>query len=607
MELKNLNDIIKAVTTANYRNKQECVKLAEDIRIHADGKVPTHLICVRRPNEPEEIKNYREKIYVPITKNSINKVIHSLEKIRRAQDWNIQYDTNALVSSVADDERMEKYCEEDYPGYTSITNWAFSELLKRSLIDANGIVAVVLDQLPSSRGEYSKPVARFFESSQIVDYVEGEYAVLKSQDTTEYYLDDGKGARQLTYGAIYYVLTKTDFVKYEQVNKDEFKPTNIYTHNIGKLPAWKVGGLYLKRVNNDTIYESRIAAMVPNLNEAAREYSDLQAEILLHIHSEKYAYVNSECPDCNGTGKKLGANGERVVCDRCGGTGKVLNTSPYGMHLISAGAIGENSVPTPPIGYLQKDTSIAKLQDERVRDHIYDALASINMEFLAETPLSQSGTAKEVDKDELNNFVNAIAEDLVRNLDNVYYFIGEYRYRSIVSDEKKRRAMYPKIGVPTKFDMMSTAAAMERLKNAREAKVNPEILRELEIDYAKKEFNTDPEIAMRVETTFTLDPMFGVDDENKMTQLQNGGVTKVDYIVSCNIHTFVRRAVFENEDFYTLDFDKQMEILRKYAEDIAKEAEDKAASAAGSDFGGLGNSGGTNGQQSKNEPTGGEE
>lgn len=566
------------IAAGGYQNGRTCVELAEKLRVHADGKMPRTLITERRPNESDKIKEYREKIYVPITKRTISKVFSSLEKIRRSQDWNVQYDAEKVQTRIKDDETLEQYCEFNYPHFTSITNWAFSVLLRKYLIDANGIVAVIPEQMPESTTEYVKPVAMFFDSEQIMYYVEGECVVLKSRDTSTYYTHGGR--RVNNGGAIYYVLTKNEFAKYEQISAKEFDESCIYRHDIGELPAFKVGGVYHSRKNNDTIYESRIAGMIPSLDEAAREYSDLQAEILQHIHSEKYVFANNDCPVCNGTGQeyiieKDEKTGEDVVkgtkvCHHCHGRGSVSNVSPYGEYVINAAKFGEQQLPTPPIGYVTKSTDIAKFEDEHVRQHIYDALAAINMEFLAETPLSQSGVAKAYDKDELNNFVNAVAEDIVRILDNIYMFINEYRYNTLIANPDDRKAMLPKINVPTKYDILNTSVLMAELKNARDAQAHPMILRELEIDYAKKQFNTDPEIAHMIETTFNLDPLFGMSDESKMTMLQNNGITELDYIVSCNITAFVLRAIREDKDFYSRDYKKQMEVLKKYAEEVQK-------------------------------------
>lgn len=589
MNLSKTEDVMAALT-GNYPNKKVCMDLAHQLAVHANGLMPDDKIMSRRPSEPEEIKNYRKTIYVPKTKQAISKVIHSLEKIRRAQDWNIAYDQETVPSTVAEEETLEQYCEFHYPTFSSVTNWAFAELLKRSLIDANGIVAVILETLPKSKGEYCKPIARFFDCDQIVEYVEDEYVVLKSRDTTTFYSETKNGGRRInTNGAIYYIITTNEFVKYEQTGAAKYDPKQVFKHNCGKLPAWKVGGLFKIRANNDTVYESRLSGMIPDLDEAAREYSDLQAEIIQHIHSEKYAYTNTECPQCKGQGFVDGENGKKVSCPHCNGTGHVLNTSPYGIHLIDAGRAGELQVPAPPIGYIQKDTAIATLQDQRVRNHIKDALAAVNMEFLAETPIDQSGVAKAYDANELNNFVNSVAEDLVRNIDLVYYFICEYRYRTIIPNDKARQAMLPAVNVPTKFDIANTTILMQELQGARQAEANPETLRVLETNYAKMQFNTSPEVATRLETVFDLDPLFGVKEENKMTMLQNGGITETAYVISCNIHAFVRRAIFEDKEFCQKDYDKKMQILEKYAEEVRTAAEQKAAEKAKqqADFGGL--------------------
>ncbi len=589
MNLSKSEDVMAALT-GNYPNKKVCMDLAHQLAVHANGLMPDDKIMSRRPSEPEEIKNYRKTIYVPKTKQAISKVIHSLEKIRRAQDWNIAYDQETVPSSVAEEETLEQYCEFHYPTFSSVTNWAFAELLKRSLIDANGIVAVILETLPKSKGEYCKPIARFFDCDQIVEFVEDEYVVLKSRDTTTFYSETKNGGRRVnTNGAIYYIITTKEFVKYEQTGAAKYDPKQVFKHNCGKLPAWKVGGLFKIRANNDTVYESRLSGMIPDLDEAAREYSDLQAEIIQHIHSEKYAYTNTECPHCKGQGFVDGENGKKVSCPHCNGTGHVLNTSPYGIHLIDAGRAGELQVPAPPIGYIQKDTAIATLQDQRVRNHIKDALAAVNMEFLAETPIDQSGVAKAYDANELNNFVNSVAEDLVRNIDLVYYFICEYRYRTIIPNDKARQAMLPAVNVPTKFDIANTTILMQELQGARQAEANPETLRVLETNYAKMQFNTSPEVATRLEIVFDLDPLFGVKEENKMTMLQNGGITETAYIISCNIHAFVRRAIFEDKEFCQKDYDKKMQVLEKYAEEVRIAAEQKATEKAQqqADFGGL--------------------
>jgi hypothetical protein len=563
-------DFVRSAIGIRHPNQKECEELANKLEIHAKGLKPEVLINKRRPSESEKVKDYRKEIYVPITKKSVGKVINSLSKIRRSQDWNIQYDGDSVPKTIKSDETLEAYCEKNYPKFTSLTNWAFNELLIRSLIDANSVCAVILKTLPENAAEYVKPEVEIFGSKQILSYSPDEYYALLSTEVAVY-----KNGNNRSYqGKVYYIITDTQIARYEERGGRGLEQTLIYNHHFGELPVFKVGGVYFDRKNNDIIQESRIAPMIPFLDEAVREYSDLQAEIVQHIHSEKYIYTNTECPACKGTGisTEKDADGNFKKCPKCNGTGNITSVSPYGEYLITAGRkLDEYQLPTPPIGYVQKSTDIAKLQDERVRNHIYDALSAINMEFLAETPLNQSGTAKEVDRDELNTFVNSVAEDIVMVLDRVYYFICRYRYSVIVPDKSKRDKMLPVIAVPERFDLLNTSVLVNDIQTAKNANVNPMLIKYMEIELARKKYNAEPQVAYEVECMFELDPLYGYSQDDKMTMLSNSGITERDYVISCNISQFIQKAFKDEKDFNKKSFDERKKIISGYAEEIIKE------------------------------------
>lgn len=540
-------------------------KLYRALKTHAHGEVPKELVEKRRPSESADIKKYRETIYVPKTKNPINKVITSLSKIRRSSDWNIAYDKEEFPKVVVANEALDNYCEERYPFYNSITNWIFSELLRGYLIDSNAVVAVVPLELPTQVTEYIKPFARLFWSDNVLEYKHDDFCILISDETCEY--GSAQGLRKYTNGKVYYVITTTSVTKYKQTSSSgAYEVDYTYEHKLGYLPAYKVGGIYNSYVGNFPVYESRINAMVPDLDEAAREYSDLQAEVVQHIHSEKWVYLSTECPECNGVGK---VKGTEEVCPRCKGV-RYVPTSPYNNIVVTPQEIGseKTGIPTPPAGYIQKDVEIVKIQDERVRNHIYNALSSINMEFLSETPLNQSGTAKEVDRDELNNFVNSIAEDIVGLMDKIYNSINDYRYSVVVPSSEQRKAMLPRISVPERFDLLSSNMVMQELANLKTANANPVIIRALEVEYAKKKFNTSPEVSYELQCVLELDPLPSLTNDDKMAMIASDGITQEDYIISCNIIQFVRRAIEEDKKFVNLSLDDKRKVMQKYAAEI---------------------------------------
>ena len=203
-------------------------------------------------------------------------------------------------------------------------------------------------------------------------------------------------------------------------------------------------------------------------------------------------------------------------------------------------------------------------------DHQFKALAAVNMEFLAMTPLTVSGEAKKADREETNNFAHGIAEDVVAVDDQVYYFSNEWRYYKVVPDQAKRLAMVPKIAVPEKFDLFTSAYLVEELQKAKEAKVNPALVKAMEVEYAAKKFNYDDDVKIEVGLVLNLDPLPGISTEEKSSMLSNKGVTETDFVISCNISQFVKRALVADEKFKDKKHPEQMQVMTKFADETMK-------------------------------------
>lgn len=567
-------DILKPYfdNTKKHLAYDDTVKIEQRLKVHADGEYGGKLITGRRPSESPEIQKYRQEIFAAITEGTISKIITSLGKIRRSSDWSVKYDADKQPKSVLHEESLEQYCEYNYPEFESITKWVFDVLLKNYLVDPNGVILVMHPPAKTTDTTvYPKPTALIFNSENVFDYVDGEYAILYSTDKSEY----TSGKMSHYDGKVFYTINQKTISRWEQVDaKGNMSEVWIIPHNQPKMPCFKMRGVFQKAMDKIHIYKSRINACVAPLNEALREHSDLQAEVVQHVHSTFWYIGGQECAGCKGSGKLL-RKGVAIECDKCKGKGK-FPVSPYSNIQVDRAGLGEGNVPTPPAGYIEKNVEIVKVQDERIDKHIYKALASINMEFLAKTPLSESGIAKNVDRDVLNTFVSSVAEDLVSMMDKVYFFICNYRYYIVVSDAKARREMLPKIPVPQFFDLLSSDYLLAELQTAKTAKLNTVTLIAMEIDFANKKFSNDPMVRDMVKAVFELDPLAGLTEDEKLMRLQNEGITEEDYVISCNIIKFIRRAIEENKSFLKLKDPEKMVALSKYAQDVI----DKNSAAA---------------------------
>lgn len=551
---------LKAYFT-NRKMYHYCIAAREkeqEMRVHADGLFPEKLINERRPNESLEVLDYRKKIFVAKTKPYFNKIENTLQKIRRSSDWSIKY-PDVSFDKIVEGEKMDDYAEHKYPVFESITNWCFSLLLRNYLVDANALVLVAPMEVPQDANAYIEPVVTIFNSCDVIDFAAEDYAVMVNRVGCIY--GDNKP------GKSFYVVTTIAIHRYDQINgRGEYTEAYYYQHGLNELPVFKTGGIVIDVYGTHSLYESRISGILPEFNEALREYSDLQAAKVLHLFPERWEYTQNECVNCKGTGKRMDGVGEaacQVTCITCSGAGYVA-TGPYSKMLIRPASADQLQLPTPPAGFVEKDVEIIKVQEQSVKDHIYAGLASINFEFTMERPLATSGIKTAMDGDEANNMTHSIAEDLVKIIDQVYWLVALYRY-SAQYTPAEIYDMLPMIAVPEKYDILSTSYYDEQMTSAIKNKLNPAILNAMEVGYATKAFNNDLDIAHYVGMVLKLDPLAGITEDDKMSRLSNNGITQLDYVVSSNINKFVAELVDKTTGFVDMDITKQKEAVYKLA------------------------------------------
>lgn len=545
---------------------------AEDMSVHADGTFPARLLYERRPNEPLEVMEYRKKIFSAKTKPSFSKIFSTLQKIRRSSDWSIRYEGE--FSKIREQETLEDYCEHFYPGFYSLTNWVFTLMLRKYLIDPNAVVFVNPLTREVEQQDFLKPIAQIFDSKNVIDFVQDDYAVLLNPTGATYFV--GNKPQK---GKSYFFITTEKTLRYDQADgKMRFIVADDYDHNLGYLPCFKLKGIVIEQHENSYLYESKISGIIPEFDEAVREYSDLQAAKVLHIYPERWEFTQNECTRCKGTGRTIGivdnVNCE-IACETCKGHGYIV-AGPYSKIMVkpvsNPSIDGIASIPTPPAGFIEKDVEIVKLMEESVDAHIYNGFAALSFEFLAERPLATSGIKTAMDSDEMNNTVHGIAEDIVAAMDNIYWLIALYRYKELYPADEIVD-MVPTVEVPDKFDILSSTHTLDELVKGQTAKLNPVTDAAMQVAYASSRFNTEPTVRDKLVLILTLDPLQGVSEDEKMSRLTNKGITLETYVISSNIQEFVQRAMDEDENFVELELEKQKELLGKYAKEIITENE----------------------------------
>jgi hypothetical protein len=562
--MRPLSDYLyEGVRHISYKETKE---MYERFLIHSDEAYPKELIEERRPSESTTIQKYREKIYKCQTSGSFGKVLNSIGKIRKSQDWSILH-AKKFPGVVNEKETLEAYMEKDFPFFQSFTNWFFSHGLKQYLVDPNAVECIHPLSFNLPENEYLKPFPTIYNSPNVYEFT-NEQVLVKSEETVEFAWN-----KETHIGEVLYHYTLKEIFRIEQFKpapeKDRYRIIKLFDNPLGYLPCRRLKAVFKELKNNQPIYKSRLSACLPHWDEAIREYSDLQADVVQHMHNTMWVWNNQKCASCKGAGfvdKGINKEGHHTVvpCDKCkGGT---IPFNPYENIVQRPPIAGEAPAPSPPAGYIDKDTSIVEIQDERIDKHIYKGLAAINFEFLA-VQLNQSGTAKELDRGELNAFIFDIAEDIINIFDWSYKVTSDWRYNLILTQDNIKEIL-PRVNVPEKYDIVSESYIVEEIKKAKDGGINQFIINSLELEYANKKFSTDRDLKEFVRNAIELDPLSGIPDDQKLVRAQSGYILKTDFIISNYISTFIRRALAENENFYSLELKQKQDILLKYAKDI---------------------------------------
>lgn len=554
------------------------VEMYRALAVHTNGQVPQDLINANRPNESDEVKSYRMNRYRPVTKSPVGRVLQSLGKIWRARDWKIQYPEDKFPK-VPQDETLQNYCEENFPHYNSITNWTFTVLLKAYCMDANHLILITPLEKIDNLASFNRPYPTLFMSDQVIEYKAGNFAILKSsvQVKVPNHPDSDK----------YFVVTDKDILPYIKRDKTwELQAEEIINHNLGYLPIVKPRGQYNSTIDRYDLFESRICDMVPHLDDAACEYSDRQAAMIMHIYPERWEMMTQECNTCQGSGKVANpaytgtdTKSKQLAeanCTVCNGVGATRTIGPYGVTKIrpTKALFGEQPVPMPPMGYVEKDMGIMEFLDKSIETHLYRALSSVNMQFLAQTPLSISGDAKMVDRDELNNFVFNVASDLIYMMNCCYSLFADYRYRVSYPNAADRAKMLPTIPIPRHYELGGSDAILEQLVKIKTDTVGRTTTRALKKDLLNSKYQNMPDLLTVALLELDLDPYDGIAETDLAQMKLSDGLSDSYYIIHCNISPFIQQALEENTDFAKMEIVAQRKILEGYAQEIIAQKED---------------------------------
>jgi len=535
-------------------------KLRQELSYHSDEDTkPREILDVVRPNELPDHKQYRLDTYEPVSLEKFNQVLGNVNKINRAQDYKWSFPEQK--GTVRDGETLKDYLNGDYPIFKKFESWIFSVASCAMLKDPNSVAVTIprlywndLTSTPSGDDDYLDPFTLIFDSEEVLDCREGIFCAIQSKSGF-IMNEDEKGRKFL-------LIDKDSYGIAYEVRPDVFSYL-IAPYISPQIAFTKLGSNSIKSFIDDYIlYDSFLSPCLPNWREAIRRYSDHQINMALHVHPDRWEYVQSNK-----------AESKRLIRNNAQGEQETQTPKevPGSSNLTKTTVRPEKTMdgfiapPTPPAGYIDKPVETLEFMRDEYRIKLKDGLNAIGLGFLEEVPLNESGTAKELDRQEVNTFFHSVASRIINDLMIPHIqVINSVRYNFL--NKEQIQESNPTIRVPTNFDVITSRYFLEAYMESLEGNQDSVIITRKGLDYTKKEYGEDSEEYLIMKTATEIDPLSGKSADEKSEILLSNGCTQEDYIMSSKLYYYIKIALRDNEDFLTQAPTKKEEKVRELVE-----------------------------------------
>lgn len=540
---------------------------------------------VNRPNESDLHKKYRKDIFKNVVKPFVGRVARQYELISTAEDYEVEFPK--VDGELNSEINLRKLVESKIFAGETLETFFWSKWRNFFLMKPNG-VAILMPEPPSTELERPKLKAMWVRGSNVWQHCKGEFAVIESEEKSNYIDQRDKRAIQKTDGKILLFFDNESYCVAKQkaitdqggqwevlgveTIQNEFgtlQTFNFPLHNCGALPI-VVAGSTVAAIDEGGEYEmmsSILEDAVPRLKKALQRDEDGEIVALHHAVPREWEYAPKPCPTCNGVGTVSTfdeeGNEEKIKCPTCKGVGYQNTKNGIGTYMLTAPTVeGYDdqmrviTLPTPPMGRVDGDTAALKAFEESCERQITLAYRDLGMEHLNHIPISQSGVAKRYDGKE--GEMNIVTAGMAAAPKLTHLFACA----SCIVFQRKIEEQMPTVRTPLRLDIEGVEILSQRLTEAIEKGFSPESIYTLQLKYLGVVAGKDSDEYRTYQLRKRVDPYwsFTVETLNlELTQAfqfmdrkSEAFQRKIELIeMSKNFEMLVQEAVASDEAFWS--------------------------------------------------------
>lgn len=560
----------------------DSVDYYERISVHSEiGKFPNKLFNNRAPNQSEAEAEYIKSTFKTTTFPIWERFMGSISGIWNPQNWSIKWNSETPIS--VGDETPQKYLETDYPVYDSLEQYFKSIVTPVKQKDANGLLVHKPYYVPVKINDANeviiddsqrvKPIACIYNSPQIWDYFQGEYALVLLNEKSN--VSFGGGMQKC--GLVFEFYDDTNIWRIVQTGKKsdyQFQYFIYWSHNLGYLPAQKLKGRPLQK-EDDILFQSPFMSAIELMDDVLLDDSYLRIIKAGHAFPHKWEYVD-DCEYQNENGMCINGRvmldyaGEGLKehdCPKCHGTGKAKSSSPLGVYQVKAPNRSDDTskdMQIPPFGWVAPDPAIMEFLRKEINENSEKALSLLNLSSKTDVKGSETALGKMIDRQEKESFIHPIIHETFDLFEFSIKCIDDMRYGVDAVE-------MPVINQPKTSSVQTVAELTAEIASAKQQGLPDIALRNLLLEYLNTRFQTDERVNKSVDLTFYVDRLVSLTSLEIAQKKNSGSVANWEDILHTSIYTFIADALLKDPKFFDKTTEEQGLVLIEMAK--TKDAE----------------------------------
>lgn len=554
---ENANGLLNPLPDLGTTEKARWQRERDELRQHYEGK-PPEAICEAFPNEEKLILDYRKKIYQSPTRGPMLRAVDEI--------WRM-FSSSRYTVAISKEDFKTWVLSPSWDGM-GLVDWTMRVAYASRVIDSNGYLALLptgpglktqakrVDVLTQVVGSGSITI----EKPDLLIWKTGKQSVLGGEETTHYLTDEVYATQSPNQAG-----TQTIAL--------------VYTHNIGRLPAIKLGGTTVIEIEKDQPRSRQISDFshaLAAMNDLSVLYSQEKSVTLSTCFPHRFI-DGVPCGTCNGSGLEMKANSDGTMatdtCHTCRGQKFVFPTSPllgYFLRPIPPGVTPqerEAMADRKPIEFAAPDiATIAHLSERRdiLKKELDECLNVQKAQSYA-----QSGVSKEKDRETMYIQIGKISEYWFGVMIKGVLEIAQAYYEP---NESQRGTI--SVSAPVSFDIKDESDLLEEFTVLYEKA--PLLLRfPAFADYVKKRFSNDAALARSAMLAVMYAPL-AIANENERRGKPEQDIVKANYAmpmllqISKETNGFVKGGA--NEEMSDKEIIDALDVKLKPYLDAAKTA-----------------------------------